>query len=147
MGEAYQLSQKRIKQLDAIDMMPGDLRACVHEFGFPIVATLMKFGIKDTRHIREIVREIWLGPRQAGQRSDATRTVDVLLSRNVVSLKGLTRMLAENNMVIVKVEPTKKMIDASMAEVSDHNIRCTKEEKHRRRLRAALRAAIDDMLD
>jgi hypothetical protein len=44
-------------------------------------------------------------------------------------------------MVIVPIDPTRAMIDASLSEVSGFNVRVTKEEKHRRRLKAALETA------
>jgi hypothetical protein len=139
MGE---IAQKRIDALDAVDRMPSGLRQCVHDFGLPIVSVLTKFGIRDPRHVREIVREVWAGPRQMGQRGGTMATVDFALSRGGINLPMLRRMLAENNIVIVSCEPTREMLDASMAEVSGFNCRVTREEKHRRRLRAALRAAI-----
>lgn len=145
-GASYTLSNKRVEELNVVDMMPGDLRECVHEFGLPIVRTLMKFGIKDARHMREIVREIWLGARQDGQRADTLNTIDVLLSRGDVTLRGLIRFLAENNTALVQMEPTRVMLEASMAEVSGFNVRCTREEKHRRRLRAALRAGMKEVI-
>lgn len=135
----YALSERRMEDLASVDRMHPGLRACVHEFGLPIVRIMLKFGIKDPRHIREIVRECWLGARQAGQKSGAFNTLDVLLARGPVSSVQLRRILEENNMAIVRAEPTRAMLEASMAEVSGHNILCTREEKHRRRLRAAIR--------
>lgn len=137
---AYTLSARRLEDLDSVDRMSPGLRACVHEFGLPIVRIMTKFGIRDPRHIREIVRECWLGGRQAGQKSGAFNTLDVILARGPVSSMQLRRILEENNMAIVRAEPTRAMIEASMAEVSGHNVLCTREEKHRRRLRAAIRA-------
>jgi hypothetical protein len=139
-----QISDRRFKSLDRMDAMPAELRDCVHEFGLVIVEVLVKHGVRSPKAIREIVKEIWLGPRQEGQKNDAATAIDWLLcqSGNMISAKTFYRMLAENNMTIVKVEPTRAMIEASLAEVSGHNIRCTKQEKHTRRLRAALRAAM-----
>lgn len=142
----YAISQKRVEAMEIIDTMPGDLRECVHEFGLPIITVLTKFGVRDPRHIREVVREIWHGARQEGQRSDTLNSIDVLLARGDLTLRGLARFLADNNMAIVRVEPTRAMIDASLEEVSGYNVRCSKEEKHRRRLRAALRAGMKETL-
>jgi hypothetical protein len=141
MSAALTIPQRRLNALDQVDKMPAGLRECVHEFGLPIVTVLTKFGIRDARHIREIVKEIWAGPRQDGQGNHVLNTIDVLLSRGPVSALALRRLLVENSHVIVTMEPTRAMLDASMAEVSGHNVVCTREEKHRRRLRAALRAA------
>lgn len=136
----YTMSSKRLEHLASVDAMPHALRECVHEFGLPIVRTLVKFGINDPRHIREIVREIWLGPRQEGQRTGALTTLDVLMARGPVSSKMLLRFLADNHLAIVSMVPTRAMLDASIAEVSGGNVRCTREEKHKRRLEAAIRA-------
>lgn len=136
------LSPKRLDALDEVDRMPGDLRQCVHEFGLPIVSVLRKHGIRNPRHIREIVREIWHGPRQYGQTGGTMATVDTLLVQGRFTLAGLSRFLGDNNYVIAPCEPTRKMLDASMAEVTGGGERMTKEEKHRRRLRAALRSLI-----
>lgn len=138
----WKIGRKRLSALETVDALPRDLRGCVHDFGLPIVTVLTKFGIRDPRHIREIVREIWAGPRQTGQGNGTLGAVDFALSRGAISLPMLQRMLAENGMVITTVEPSRAMLDASMAEVSGFNVRCAREEKHRRRLRAALRAAI-----
>lgn len=136
----YTMSSKRLEHLASVDAMPHALRECVHEFGLPIVRSLMKFGITEPRYIREVVREVWLGPRQHGQKSGAMATLDVLLARGPVSSKMLLRFLADNNLAVVGISPTRAMLDASMAEVSGGNVRCTREEKHRRRLEAAIRA-------
>lgn len=141
------IAQRRIDALNVVDLMPGNLRQCVHEFGLPIVTALTKHGIKNPQHIREIVREVWAGSRQEGQRADTMNAIDCLLGREALSARGLLRLLADNNRMIVSVEPTRVMLDASLAEVSGHNIRCTKEKKHRRRLRAALRAAMKEALE
>ncbi|WP_425991330.1 hypothetical protein [Afipia sp. DC4300-2b1] len=140
------LSARRMESLEVVDIMPAELRECVHEFGLPIVTVCRKHGINSKRAIREVVREIWAGARQTGQRNDTRGTLDWLLMRGGASAKTLYRVLAENNMAIVSVEPTRAMIDASMAEVSGFAVRCTKEEKHKRRLRAALRASMAEMV-
>lgn len=134
------LGRRRLAALDIVDRMPGDLRECVHEFGLPIVAVLTKFGVKDPKAIREIVKEIWLGPRQGGQTGGALKTLDVILARGPISFKALSRMMADCSYVIAPLTPTKAVIDASLAEVSGHNVVCSKQEKHRLRLMAALKA-------
>jgi hypothetical protein len=69
-------------------------------------------------------------------------TLDVLLAQGPINAATLRRVLASHSMVIVPVCPTREMTDASMAEVSGYNVRCSKEEKHRRRLHAALSAML-----
>lgn len=138
----------RMKQLTRVDDMAPDLRECVHEFGLAIVAACLAAGVSRPRTIRQLVKEVWAGARQSSQTSDARGTLDWLLIQAgaQISAKTLYRVLAENNLVIVSAEPTRPMLNASLAEVSGFTVRCTKEEKHRRRLRAALRAAMTDML-
>ena len=138
------LGEKRRALLDRTDSLPPKLRECVHEFGLPIVTACMSHGVNDPAAIRSLVKEIWAGARQAGQKSGARNTLDWLLLRNGagISAKTLCRTLEDNHLVIASVEPTKAMLEASMAAVSGGNVICTKEEKHRRRLRAALRAAM-----
>lgn len=138
------LSGRRRNNLDIVDAMPRGIRECVHEFGLPIVTVLTKFGILNPQHIREVVREIWNGARQEGQSSGAVamNTLDVILARGPVSSAMLIRFLRDNNMALISTEPTRAMLDASLREVSGFSVRCTKEEKHRRRLRAAIRAGM-----
>lgn len=62
------------------------------------------------------------------------------MARGPVSSKMLLRFLADNHLAVVSMTPTRAMLAASMAEVSGGNIRCTREEKHKRRLEAAIRA-------
>lgn len=140
----YTLSAKTIEATGRVDGWPYELRECVHEFGYSIVQTLLSNGVKNPSAIRQIVTTIWGGARQQSQRQDARNTIDWLLDQSGtgVSAKTLYRLLAQNNLAIVAAEPTRAMLNASMAEVAGHNVLCTKEEKHRRRLRAALRAAM-----
>jgi len=137
------ISQLRTKQLETVDRMGPDLRECVHEFGLPIVTVLTKHGIRSPARIREIVRECWAGPRQTGQTQGARSALDFVLARGPTSARTLNRIIADYSLVLTTVEPTRIMLDASMAEVSGFNVRVTREEKHRRRLRAALRAAAE----
>jgi hypothetical protein len=140
------ISARRYRSLDVIDGMPSGLRESVHEFGLPIVSVLVKHGVKSPKAIREIVKEVWAGARQEGQRNDARSIVDWLLMQNGAHPPSVYRMLAENNHVLTTVEPTRAMVEASMAELANHNVRCTKYEKHCWRLRAALRAAMKVMV-
>lgn len=139
------ISHKRQRALDETDQMPGPLRECVHEFGLPIVNVLVKFGIKDPRHIREVIREIWGGSRQESQSSGARNTIDFALSRSLVSYAGLVRLLKDHHLAIVSIHPSRAMLDASMSTVSGYDLKVTKEEKHRRRLIAAIAAAAKEM--
>lgn len=138
------LNAKREGQLVAVDALSRELRECVHEYGYPIVHACLNAGVISPTAIRMLVREIWAGARQQGQQSGARNTLDWLLIQAgaCISSKTINRVLNENNLAIVPCSPTRAMLDASMKEVSGHNIRCTREEKHRRRLIAAIRATI-----
>lgn len=55
--QANYVQRARIR-MDTIDKMPAELRACVHEYGFRIVADLAQLGISEPRHIRHIVETV-----------------------------------------------------------------------------------------
>jgi hypothetical protein len=142
------MSAKRYEALERFDAMSPELRECVAEFGFGIVSACLMAGVRSPRMIRTLVKEIWAGARQEGQRNDARGALDWVLQQSGSRLtgKGLRRLLSENNLALITVEPTRAMLDASMTTVSGHKILCTREEKHRRRLRAALRAGMEESL-
>lgn len=141
MNTEYSIGEKRISALDKVDSMTPAIRACVHEFGLPIVSTLMKFGVTSPANIREIVTEIWFGARQSGQKGGVMKSLDVILASGPISSEALMVMLEKGNRTIVPLFPTRAMLDASMKEVSGFNVHVTKEEKHKRRLIAAINAA------
>lgn len=142
------LSVKRHRALETSDKLPVHLRSLVHEYGLPIITTCVKHGVTNPGKIRELVRDIWAGARQTSQSGSAHETLDWLLMQAGanISAKKLRRFLADNSLVICSVEPTRAMLNASMLEVSGHNIRCTREEKHRLRLRTALRQAMQESI-
>jgi hypothetical protein len=137
------LGARRLKALDDADGLPPDIRECVHEFGMPIVTVCLKHGVRDPRHIRELVREIWEGARHIGQRRPPMGALDWVLTQAgaEISAPTLLRVLRDSNYFVVPHDPTRAMLNASMREVSDFSQRITKEEKHRRRLRAAIQAS------
>lgn len=139
---------RTLRSMDAFDRLPAPLREAAREFGLPIVTVCAKFGVTNPRHIAELVTEIWAGARQCAQRSDTNQSIDWFLLQNEASVtrRQLFRFMAENNIAVVKAEPTRAMIDASLAAVSGFNVRCTKDEKHLRRLRAALRAGMAEQM-
>lgn len=136
------ISAQRQRSLERVDALPTELRGLVHDYGEPIVYALVKHGVTSPIAIREIVREVWTGPRQIGQRSGVKNALDWLLFNSGASINSgtLRRLLADSGLYIVSSTPTRAMLDASMSEVSGFNVRCTREEKHRRRLRAAILA-------
>ena len=128
------------RSFEHIESMPFALRECVHEYGYAIVKACLQAGVSNPAHIHQLVREIWEGARQPGQRRPRMGMMDWLLLQAGVEIPGDTflRVLENENLVIVPRCPTFEMLQASMAEVSDFTVRCTKAEKHKRRLFAAI---------
>jgi hypothetical protein len=135
-------TQEHFKEVDA---MSPEMRACVHEFGYSIVAAFAQFGIRNPTAIREITRACWEGPRSPRQRRPVNGTLDWLLVQSGAQINAaqLCRVLRMNSLLIVPQTPTKSMIDASMNEVKNHGTLCSKHDKHRIRLVAALAAGAD----
>lgn len=137
-------SKKTTLSFERIDQMSPELRSVVHEFGEPIVAACVLAGVRQPHRIRQLVREIWEGARALNQTRPRLGSLDWVLLQNGAEISGKTliRILRDNHHYLVPLDPTKHMIAASMSEVSDFNVRCTKEEKHRRRLRAAIESGV-----
>lgn len=141
------ISNKRERSLHETDRMSPELRQCVHEFGYAIVNACLNAKVSDPCRIRQLVREIWDGARQPSQCREKAGTLDwILLQAGAqISAATLLRVLADADLVIVPGHPTSKMIEASMAEVSGFNVRVTKKDKHRLRLKAAVRAGFENL--
>lgn len=139
------MAARTYRSLDFTDSLPPDLRACVHEFGTAIVEVLMKHGVRNPDHIKEVVMEVWRGSRSFAQKSDTPeplRCVEWLMNQSGCDLpvKTLWRVLYLGGYAIVPLCPTRAMLDASMAAVTGGKVVCTKEEKHRRCYSAAVKA-------
>lgn len=137
------LPDAALRGLAATDAMPPDLRAVVHEFGFPIVDAFLTLGIRQPRHIRHLVTTCWLGARSNldGNRGGMTGQLDSLLIQSgaALSADALLRFLKQQNRVILELHPTDIMVDASIEETANLGL-VSKREKHAARLKAALRA-------
>ena len=139
------LSKRRLRAIEAVDEMAPELRECVHEYGYSIVSVFLQFGIENPTAIRHIINTVRLGARDGAQnRAPLLSAIDVLMAQGPLSSHDLFRLLQHNNWAIVPIDPTRGMVAASLEEVSGFNVRCTKEEKHRRRLRAALKAGMEE---
>jgi hypothetical protein len=140
----FTLPEKTLRSFSRIDAMSPELRACVHEFGEPIVSACLQAGVRRPNVIRQLVREIWAGARQLLQRQPTLGSLDWILTQAgaQISAKTLVRILRDNGHYIVPLDPTAPMVEASMAEVSNFDVRCTKRDKHQRRLRAAIKAGV-----
>lgn len=149
------LPERTYRALAETDAMPASLRACVHEYGFPIVSVLRQAGITNPNQIRSVVHTIWCGARSItatqrpghggrAQPSAVLAHLDWLLLQNEAHITATTliRVLASSRMVIVPLEPNHIMVDASIAATGQMGL-VSKEEKHRGRLRAALKAGAE----
>ena len=147
----FEIGIKRRKALETVDNLPGDLRACVHEFGYPIVDACLQMGVRKPANIRQLVHVIWTGAREPHQRHPTKNGVmtalDWVLMQSGCDLSALSlwRILRQAGWAIVPTTCTNNMVEASLAEVSDFTVRCTKPEKHRRRLEAAIKAFAKDV--
>lgn len=126
--------------LIATDNMSPELRQCVHEYGYAIVNACFCAGVVAPNRIHQLVKEIWDGARQPTQYRERGGTLDWLLVQLGAPLNALQRVLMNNDLVIVPLQPSTAMIEASKAEVSGFNVVVNKAEKHRRRLTAAIKA-------
>lgn len=143
MSKTLSRAQRSARDLELTDAMSPKLRQCVHEFGFEIVRHCTMLGISDPKTITNLVREIWEGARQPRQRASVDSKVDwvLLQAGSAVTAATLVRVLYQNGFIIVPAEPPTMMVDASMDAVNHMGV-VSKTEKHRRRLKAAHRAAI-----
>lgn len=140
---------RSLRDLELTDAMPADLRHCVHEYGFEVVRACLHVGVENPHQIRNLVREIWRGARQPFQRkhgsgsSSAMNQLDWILmqSGSSVGAAGLVRFLYQMGFIVVPLEPTPLMVEASIA-ATDTLGRVTKFQKHKRRLRAAHEKAL-----
>ena len=144
-----EMTRKRIHSFDEVENMSPAMQQCVHEYGYAIVKACTSAGVTNPSRIHLLVKEIWDGARQPTQKRKKGNTLDWLLVQCGSPINGdtLRRVLHNGGLLIVAREPTKRMVDASLREVSDFSVRCTKTEKHRRRLSAALRIAEIDGLE
>lgn len=112
--------QRVINRMDRIDAMEPDLRALVHEHGLTMVQAFLDVGVKKANQIAHLIMVVTRGSTEVGDRRENPR---------LTSMK-----------VFVPLEPSDRMIEASMATVANHDMPMTKREKHRLRLKAAIQA-------
>lgn len=145
-NDGVTLPPSSLTGLARTDVMPPALRACVHEFGFAIVEAFIAIGITDPRHIRHLVITCWLGARSPMDRSAASapgmlNQLDglLLLAECPVPAMTVVRVLFQSGHAILPLEASALMVDASIEATGEMGL-VSKREKHRGRLRAALRA-------
>lgn len=52
------IDAKRTSRMAAVDVMPDDVRALVHEYGLNTVRAFLDIGVTKPRHIRHIVETV-----------------------------------------------------------------------------------------
>lgn len=114
--------EKVVARMARIDAMPKEIRELVHEFGLTMVQAFLDQKITKPSSIRHLILQVQRGSLDTGTSSGSAGW-----------------MQAGRCMVVVPQEPTDAMINASMETVSNFDVKVTKFEKHRLRLRAALK--------
>lgn len=129
------LVDRAMKRMARVDAMPPELRQIVYEHSLEVVQEFLNMGVTIPKRIKHLIDTVLANdfangaPRFARNQAPEGR-------RNPVNRR----------MLVVPDEPTSEMIAASMAEVSTFDQRITKQEKHRRRLRVAIRAGAIERL-
>lgn len=58
MSEQEWVDAKRIARMKAIDVLPPDLRALVHDYGYNVVNSFRQLGISKAKHIKHLVEVV-----------------------------------------------------------------------------------------
>jgi hypothetical protein len=130
---------------DRVDKMPADLRACVHAYGSVIVEAFVNYGVCDPRYIHALVATVRHGSRSGADRSTghgAEGLIDAFLvqSGSGETAASLVRHLWQCNLAIVSRDGSPAAIEASIEAIRGMPL-MKREEKHKRRFRAAVHAA------
>lgn len=114
------VAKRRSDRMRVVDGMSEDWRALVHEYGYSVIHQMRNCGVTQANHARHIIETVLneLSPTRHGFSNQGQSTT--------------------TKIVMVPLDPSSAMIEASMATVSGHDVSVTKYEKHRRRIRAAL---------
>ncbi len=134
---------------DLVDRLPPDLRELVHDYGLHIVNQFVACGVRRPDHIRQLVRSARVGAREPGNERDpgmkrpgkrALAHIDTwMLGQGATfNARMLVRAIRDGGFTVISTSPSAAMLEASMAEVSGFNMKCSRSEKHQRRLQAAL---------
>lgn len=139
---------------EAVDDLPPKVRALIHEFGFAVVQAFVNAGIHNPKVIRRLIYAVWLGPRELANVPSHHRnhiptlaTLDLALTTGrIPNAAALVQYLRGISTTIVPWEPSGGMVRASIEETGRLGL-VSKEEKHRARLRAAIRFHGQRLLD
>ena len=119
------IQQKAQARMNRIDALPKDVRELVHEYGYSVIDAFLCQGVTKASAIKHLIQRVKTGSIDPGTGKGSAGWVH-----------------AGRTMAVVPLEPTPAMIEASMAEVSGGNVTVDKYEKHKLRLRAALRVGM-----
>lgn len=115
------LGQARsIARMERVDGMDPEMKMLVHEYGLTVIQSFLDLKVTKARQIEHLIKVVLRGSTEIGDRTNSPK---------------LSTMK-----VYIPVEPTERMVLASMAEVSNFDMKVTKYEKHRIRLKAAIQA-------
>lgn len=117
--------EKIVARMDRIDKMPKEIRELIHEHGLTVVQSFLDHGVTSAKAITHLIKAVRTGSIDPG-----------------IGTGGVGMINAGRTMCVVPMEPTIPMIAASMATVTGNDVLVDKEEKHRRRLRAAIKAGM-----
>lgn len=120
-----QQHEKIVARMDRIDAMPKEIRELIHEYGLTMVQAFIDQKITKPNVIRHLIQQVQRGSLDVGSGDGGQGWVQ----------QGRA-------MVVVPAEPTPAMIHASMATVANHDMDVDKFEKHKLRLKAAIKAGI-----
>lgn len=141
------IGRLRLSALDRMDALPRDLREVAHEIGLPIVEAFLQAGVTKPGAMRNIAMMFWCGAHgQPENRVGAKRHLDVMLLQagGAPNAAALARLLMQNQIALLPIHPSARMVQASMDEVGRHGI-ISKAEKHRLRIKAALAEGAAEM--
>lgn len=69
------VNTRRAARMDAVDSLPPEMRALVHEYGLSVVTALMDCGVKKPKRMRHVVETILneLSPTRGAYSSQGPR--------------------------------------------------------------------------
>lgn len=111
--------EKIVARMNRIDALPKGVRELIHEFGYTVVNAFLDQKVTNPASIKHLILQVQRGSLDTGNGKSS-----------------------QNGRVMVAIpsEPTPEMIFASMATVSGNDVIVDKYEKHKLRLRAAIKA-------
>lgn len=135
---------------ETVDQLSPAVRHLVHEFGYSMVREFDMAGITDPKLVRRLIHAVWRGSREPGNKPSGMplpgfiKELDAAWPR-IPNGSAMVGFLHSMQVTVCSLTPSAAMVQASIAEVSRHGV-ISKEEKHRYRLEAALRAQSDHLM-